>query len=70
MPAETFHAIACSADRLLLRRLTRLLQALGCRVDPLADMGRAAALLAGARPDFLLLDGDLPGDAAYGPGGG
>src|SRR5687768_13259310 len=63
MPAEPFHALACSTDRLLLRRLTRLLQSIGCRVDPLTKPDRAARLLSAIRPDFVILDGDLPGDA-------
>jgi DNA-binding response OmpR family regulator/CBS domain-containing protein len=64
MPAQSFHAVACSTDRLLLRRLTRLLHTLGCRVDSLAQVDRAVTLLAGAHPDFLLIDGDLAADAS------
>jgi DNA-binding response OmpR family regulator/CBS domain-containing protein len=63
MPTEFFHAVACSTDRLLLRRLTRLLHTLGCRVDPLAHVERGAALLAAVRPDFVVIDGELPSEA-------
>lgn len=63
MSAESFHVVACSTDRLLLRRLTRLLQSIGCHVDPLAKADQAPALVAAVRPDFVVLDCDLPGDA-------
>lgn len=65
MPADTLHALVCSTDRQLLRRLTRLLQAIGCRVDSLAKAERAAAMMATTRPDFVIVDGDLPSDAQH-----
>src|SRR5262245_24953854 len=57
---ESLHALAFSTDRLLLRRLTALLESLGCRVDQLAHADRALSLLGTAGPDFVIVDGDLP----------
>src|SRR5437868_746950 len=62
MSGESFHALAFSTDRQLLRRLTRLLELVGCRVDQLTHVDRAPALVSATRPDFVLVDGDLPSD--------
>src|SRR5712675_696576 len=62
MTCDSLHALAFSTDRLLLRRLTRLLKSVGCRVDQLAQMDRAVSVLDAMRPDFVIVDGDLPAE--------
>jgi DNA-binding response OmpR family regulator/CBS domain-containing protein len=63
MPADPLHALAISTDRLLLRRLTRLLDSIGCRVDQVAQPERAYSLLGATRPDFVIIDGDLAAES-------
>jgi DNA-binding response OmpR family regulator/predicted transcriptional regulator len=58
--SDPLHALAFSADRLLLRRLTSLLESIGCHVSQLAHADRALSLLRLTRPDFVIVDGDLP----------
>jgi len=60
MSADSLHALLLSADRMLLRRLTRLLESVGSRVDQLAEVDRVEPLLAATRPDFVIVDTDLP----------
>ena len=62
MVDDALQAVAFSTDRALLRRLTGLLELIGCRVESLARADRGEWLVAASRPDFVLVDGDLPAD--------
>jgi DNA-binding response OmpR family regulator/CBS domain-containing protein len=64
MSGESLRALLVSTDRPLLRRLTWLLESIGCAGDSLADPHRAEALLLASPPDFLIVDTDLPGEWA------
>lgn len=64
MSGEPLRALLVSTDRTLLRRLTWLLESLGCVADPVADPERANSLLIAGPPDFLIVDTDLAGDMA------
>jgi len=52
-----------SADRSLLRQLARFLDEFGFDARAVADAGQAAAALEGQRPDFLIVDAELPGNS-------
>lgn len=59
MPDNALLAAVFSADRTLLRRLSRLLESIGCRVESLATEKGGDWLVAASRPDLVILDSDL-----------
>jgi DNA-binding response OmpR family regulator/predicted transcriptional regulator len=64
MTGEPFQALLVSTDRPLLRRLSGLLESIGCNTDSIAEPQQARSLVEATRPDFLLVDTDLPGDVS------
>lgn len=59
MPTAPLNVLLVSADRALLRHTGRFLQKFGYEVNQCTEPARAGAVLAGDRPDFLILDGDI-----------
>src|SRR5947208_1735630 len=59
MPSQPLKVLLVSPDRDMLRQASRFLCKFGYEVDQSASLSRATAMLAGDRPDFLILDGDI-----------
>src|SRR5688572_18008620 len=60
--SRRFSVQIVSADRSLLRQLARFLDEFGYDARAMADPRQAAAALDGERPDFLIVDAELPGN--------
>src|SRR5437773_3037169 len=59
MPVHPLKVLLVSADRGILGHVGRFLRKFGYSVSQCAHPSRAATLLGGDRPDFLVLDWDL-----------
>lgn len=57
--SQPLKILLVSADRGMLRQVGRFLGKFGYDVSQCTDPGRAATVMAGDRPDFLILDGDI-----------
>jgi diguanylate cyclase (GGDEF)-like protein len=57
--SQPLKILLVSADRAMLCQVGRFLGKFGYHVEQCADASRAATVMAGDRPDFLILDGDI-----------
>ncbi len=57
--SQPLKVLLVSADRGMLRQVGRFLRKFGYDVDQCTEPGRAATVMAGDRPDFLILDWDI-----------
>src|SRR5262245_1229953 len=57
--SQPLKVLLVSADRGMLRQVSRFLSRFGYEVGQCAEPSRAATLMAGDRPDFLVLDWDI-----------